>query len=141
MDMMASAPEPRFRRVRVRGFTLIELMTVMMILAVLVGIALPNYKVSIVQAKETVLRENLFQIRKLIEQYHADRGVYPPSLEDLVTAGYFRQMPIDPITGRTDWEIEFEPSDTATSGQVPGVWNVKSGSSAISLSGTPYNEW
>jgi general secretion pathway protein G len=140
MDMAAKA-HLRSRRAGERGFTLIELFTVMMILAILVGIALPNYKVSIVHAKETVLRENLFQIRKLLDQYNADKAKYPSTLEELVTEGYFRDLPIDPITGQPDWQIEYEDSADVAPGQTPGVWDVHSSSSAAGLNGKPYSEW
>jgi general secretion pathway protein G len=141
MDMAAKAPYLRSRRAGEGGFTLIELFTVMMILAILVGIALPNYKFSIVHAKETVLRENLFQIRKLLDQYNADKAKYPASLEELVTEGYFRELPIDPITGQSDWQIEYEDSTDVAPGQTPGVWDVHSNSTAAGTNGKPYSEW
>ena len=130
------------RRRHERGFTLIELFTTMMILAILVGIALPNYKVSIINARETVLRENLNRMRDVLTQYYADKGEYPATLEVLVTEGYFRQLPIDPMTRQSDWEIVYEEQDAGASGKSPGVYDVKSSSTAVSpLNSIAYNQW
>jgi general secretion pathway protein G len=123
------------------GFTLIELMTVIAIMGVLVAIALPNYKASILQSKEAVLKEDITRLRSLLDQYQADRGHYPESLEKLVEDGYLRDLPIDPMTGMKDWEIVMEDPDPSDPSATPGVYSVKSSSTGSSLSGKPYNEW
>lgn len=126
---------------RGRGFTLIELLTVMFVLSVLVGIALPQYKNAITNAKEATLRENLFRFRDLIDQYQADKGKYPASLEALVEDGYLRKIPVDPMTGRADWQTVLAEPDPDNPGEAGGVYDVKSSSTEASLSGTAYSEW
>ena len=126
---------------RQRAFTLIELMVVAFVISVLAAIALPQYRNAIVQSKEAVLREDLFRFRDLIDQYQADKGKYPSSLESLVEEGYLRKMPIDPITGQADWQTVLAEPDPDNPGEAAGVYDVKSSSSELSLSGTPYNEW
>lgn len=128
-------------RTRQHGFTLLELMVVITILGVLVAVALPSYRNAVVQAREAVLRQDLFVFRDLIDQYQADRGQYPPSLEALVEAGYLRKIPVDPITKQADWQvIEAEP-DPANPGEPTGIFDVRSASTGVSLSGSPYSEW
>ena len=125
-----------------RGFTLIEIMIVMTIVSVLVSIAVPLYQASILRAKESVLKNNLFTIRTVIDEYTYDKKKAPQSLEDLVKEGYLRQIPIDPMTGsdRT-WVVQNEDALTSVNQTEPGIFDVHSGSDRTSLEGTPYSEW
>jgi general secretion pathway protein G len=123
-----------------RGFTLLELMIVISIIIILAVIVLPQYQRTVLQAQESVLKDDLFQMRKLIDQYAADKGKLPQSLDDLVTAGYLREMPVDPITGQRDWNVEMgEDPNSLDGGQ--GVKDVHSAATDISSEGTPYNQW
>jgi len=124
--------------VRSKGFTLVEITVVMAIIVTVLAIAVPQYATAIVKSKEAVLMSNLFTIRSVIDQYTYDKEEPPQSLDDLVSEGYLREVPIDPFTeSRDTWEVI---TDTGPSGQ-SGVFDVRSGSDRVSLSGTPYNEW
>ncbi len=124
-----------------RGFTLIELMIVLTIIATLISIAIPNYQHSIRRSKETVLRANLQTLRNMIQQYTLDKLAAPSSLEDLVSAGYLREVP-DDITGTsTSWELVFCEELLSPEQSDSGLCDVKSGSSQISTDGTAYNTW
>jgi len=127
-----------------KGFTLIELLVVLSIIGILASIALPNYRNSIRRAKEATLKEDLFQMRKLIQQFKLDKGRYPYSLQELVDEKYLRAIPVDPITSsnRTWKEIEEELTlEEIAAGKEPGIVDVKSGSEKESTKGVPYTQW
>ena len=124
------------------GFTLIELMVVMAIISVLLAIALPVYQKSIVRAKESVLRSNLQSLRTMIDEYTIDKQKAPESLDALVSEGYLRQVPQDPITNSNQtWRVIMEDTPVGGSTASPGVFDVKSGSDQKALDGTMYADW
>ena len=122
------------------GFTLLELMIVISIIIILAAVALPQYQKTIMHARETVLKDDLFKMRSLIDQYSADKGKLPQSLDDLVSAGYMREVPKDPITDNKDWAIATGEDPYSTEGGT-GVTDVHSSSSEVSTEGTPYSDW
>ena len=124
------------------GFTLIELMIVMSVIVILIGLAVPFYQKSIIRAKETVLHNNLFAMRSAIDEYSYDKQKAPQSLQDLVTDGYLRDVPKDPIVGNADsWKITNEDSGQAVDPNQPGIFDVRSGSNLKCLDGTSYSDW
>jgi len=126
------------------GFTLIEIIIVFALIGILVGLALPQYKYSLKKAREAVLKEDLFVLRKMIDQYYTDKGKYPPSLQTLVDDGYLRQIPIDPMTKKADtWvELKENPSyEELVPGMQFGIVDVHSGSQEKAIDGTTYDTW
>lgn len=131
------------QNVRAHGFTLIELMIVISLLLILISIAIPIYIQAIVRAKESVLRQDLFTMRQVIDQYTLDKQKAPQSLDDLVSAGYMRQIPVDPFTGKSDtWRPVQEDvvEDPSVTGE-PGITDVHSGSNQTGSDGTAYSSW
>ena len=123
------------------GFTLLELMIVISIIIVLAVIVLPQYMRTVQQARESVLRDDLFQMRKMIDQYAADKGKLPQSVDDLVQAGYLREMPVDPMTGRAEWNPTMG-SDPNSSDNSQGLTDVHSFSTDTALDGSStYDQW
>jgi general secretion pathway protein G len=141
------APEPghRARPVRaspVDGFTLIELLVVLSLIALLAAMAMVQYKNAIRRSEESVLKTDLFRMRDAIDQYYADKGRYPASLDALVSDGYMRNIPDDPITrSRETWvAVPAEPDPNNPSAD-PGVYDVKSGAQGTALDGSSYSDW
>jgi general secretion pathway protein G len=123
-----------------RGFTLLELMIVITVIIILAAIVLPQYQRTILATREAVLREDLFKMRALLDQYAADKQKLPQSLDDLVTAGYMRELPKDPVSGQPDWTVTTGEDPNSSSGE-QGVTDVHSSSADVSSEGTPYSEW
>ena len=119
-----------------KGFTFIELMVVMAIIATIIAIAMPRYFQGLERTKETALKQNLKEMREAIDHYHADKGEYPTSLQALVSERYLRFIPEDPITEKTDtWQIIAPPDHSYH------VYDVTSGATTVSSNGTAYNTW
>ncbi|MBZ5674923.1 MAG: type II secretion system GspH family protein [Acidobacteriia bacterium] len=124
-----------------RGYTLIELIIVMAIVSILMAIAIPQYQKSLRRTKETLLHSHLQTLRTVIDEYTFDKKKAPQTLQDLVTEGYLRAVPIDPIMGNDQWRTINEDSLTAVDQTEPGIFDIRSLSDQISLEGTPYSEW
>lgn len=124
------------------GWTLIELVVVMSIIAILAALAMTNHANAVRVAKEAALKEDLFRMRDAIDQYYADKGKYPMDLQTLVSEGYMREIPVDPFTqSRDTWQtIPAEPDPSNPSAEV-GIYNVKSGTDQTSMNGEPLSEW
>ncbi len=126
---------------RAAGFTLLELLIVMFIMAILLAIAAPIYSHSVLSAREAVLRNDLFELRKLISQYTLDKQKAPQSLDDLVQAGYLKQLPKDPMTNETNWVPQEEDVLSSVDQMEPGIDDVHSASNLIGTDGTAYSSW
>ena len=124
------------------GFTMIELLIVISIIVVLASMGMTQYRNSVIRAREAVLKEDLFRMRDAIDQYYADRNKYPSSLDDLVSDGYMREVPIDPMTQSKDsWQPVNAEANVNDATAEPGIYDVKSGSEEMALDGTRYADW
>jgi general secretion pathway protein G len=134
---MARRPGTR----RSAGFTLLEMMIVMIVIGILMSIALPIYTTSLLKSREAVLRQDLFTLRSLISQYTLDKQKAPQSLEDLIQGGYLKIIPKDPMTNEPNWEVVQEEILLTVDQQDPGISDVHSASSATATDGTAYSSW
>jgi general secretion pathway protein G len=127
---------------RERGFTLIELLVVISMISILAAMGVVQYRNSVQRTREATLRKDLFEIRDVIDQYYADKGKYPSSLDALVSDGYLRKIPGDPITNSADtWQTVPADTDPANPSAEPGIYNIKSGAQGNGLDGTAYSEY
>ncbi len=134
----------RMGRVRraCRGFTFVEMMVVISIIVILVSMAIPAYQKSILRTKESVLKNNLFTMRTVIDNYTYDKEKAPQTLQDLVSEGYLREVPMDPISGSNqNWRLVMEDASQSVDQSEPGIFDVHSTSNKIGLDGRPYSEW
>jgi general secretion pathway protein G len=129
------------KRSNSRGWTLIELLIVISLISILATIGLASYRNSVTASKEAILKTDLFRMRDAIDQYYADKGEYPASLDALVTEGYLRKIPDDPFTRAADWQtLPAEPNPSKPTAE-PGVYDVKSSSPDTALDGSRYADW
>ena len=127
---------------RASGFTLIELLVVLSLILILSTIGLTQYRNSITHANEAVLKEDLFRMKDAIDQYYADKGQYPGTLDALVSDGYLRSVPVDPFTKSADtWQTVLSEPDPNNPTAAPGVYSVKSGSDGTAIDGSKYADW
>ena len=127
-------------KVRQAGFTLLELMIVISIVIILAAITLPQYQKTIMHTREAVLRDDLRKMRSLIDQFAADKGRLPQSLDELVSEGYMREVPLDPFTGQKDWAVTTGDDPNSLTGE-SGMTDIHSASAETSSEGTAYSEW
>ena len=126
---------------RERGFTIIELLVVLSIIVILSTMGMAQYRNSVIRSREAVLKEDLFRMNDAIDQYYADRGQYPATIDALVSEGYMRKIPIDPLTNQADWQTVPSEPDPNNPTASPGIYTVKSASDATALDGTKYSDW
>jgi general secretion pathway protein G len=125
-----------------RGFTMIELLIVVSLIVILTTMGMTQYRHSVIYAREGVLKEDLFRLRDAIDQYYADKGKYPASLDALVSDGYLRKIPEDPVTKSTDtWQTVPAEADPNNPSSEPGIYDIKSGAQGTALDGTNYSDW
>ena len=124
------------------GFTLVELLVVISLISILAAMAIVNYRNGVLRSQEAVLKQDLFRMRDAIDQYYADKGKYPSSLDSLVSDGYLRGVPEDPITKSKDtWQtVPAEPDPNNPSAE-PGIYDIKSGAPGTALDGSNYADW
>jgi general secretion pathway protein G len=140
--MISAGGNKRTGRQRRAGFTFVELMVVITIIVILITMAIPIYNNTIRRSKESVLKNNLFTLRSVIDSYTYDKQKAPQSLPDLVQAGYLREVPVDPMTGsNSTWKVQIEDASASVSQSEPGIFDVHSGSDKTGLDGTPYSDW
>ncbi len=133
-------PRRTLRAAAHAGFTLLELMIVISIIIILAAITLPQYQKTIMHTRESVLKDDLYKMRSLIDQFAADKGRLPQSLDEIVSEGYLREVPLDPFTGQKDWAIQMGEDPNSLQGE-QGMVDVHSSSAEVSTEGTPYSEW
>jgi general secretion pathway protein G len=139
--MQPERPIPSTERRRRRGFTFVELMVVITIIVILVTMAIPIYQKSITRAKESVLKTNLTTMRQVIDNYTYDKEKAPQNLQDLVTDGYLRAIPIDPMTGNNNWQTVMEDASQSVNQAEPGIFDVKSSSDKTGTDGRAYSTY
>jgi general secretion pathway protein G len=128
------------RNAKEKGFSLLELMIAMMIMIILLSVAIPTYQRSVQSAREVVLRENLWQMRRAIDQYSTDKGKLPANIDALVKDKYLREMPLDPISEKAEWD-EVQGEDTSRSDAASGLKDVKSLAEGEDSEGKPYSKY
>ena len=125
-----------------RGFTMIEMLVVMTLVVLLASLAMSQYRNAVTRSEEAVLKENLFRLRDAMDQFYADKNKFPSDLAELVSEGYIREVPTDPMTKSKDtWQTEQAEPDANNPASAGGIDDVHSGSDRTALDGTRYSEW